>query len=426
MASQKKALLCFLDILSLHQGGLLGGLASTTPSKSRHGSTIEALCEQTAGVMLHNLLPRAIELAFTKRDILQQEGNQEQDEEGNMRELLRKRVRKAIQWSTSRRSIMLHCVVAWFSKPIDDLWHRTCSEKNPLKIADLFRKTNPVARCLTELSLIMLEPLREGPIKIAWMHFVDGATHEDEKWLLEELLRRMVSMVTQVHSRLLHPLQCWPYRLVTLVDREQEHFETESKRRFEEFINEPACCFDEHFTHKLWLHFEQHRNELEGNDMEKFQALYVPTLSVWAHQTRLSNMAIERLLARSKKSVPDTCPNLERFLCSSFLAEWMRKHLQADGQDPRQAPSKRKLKEEGVAIPAKKTRTASLTQGANGLFTYIRHHMPSSANTASAKREEQRRSALFKKEPTSTCKMNTLILGVLLKYLHCCDLLLFP
>ena len=43
------------------QGGILGGLARTTPSKARHGSTTEALGEQAVGNMFNQSLPRSLE-----------------------------------------------------------------------------------------------------------------------------------------------------------------------------------------------------------------------------------------------------------------------------------------------------------------------------------------------------------------------------
>ena len=58
LAEQKNALWCFCATTPLSvQGGLLGGLSAVTPSKSRHGSTVEASGEQTAGCMVHALLP---------------------------------------------------------------------------------------------------------------------------------------------------------------------------------------------------------------------------------------------------------------------------------------------------------------------------------------------------------------------------------
>ena len=46
-----------------------------------------------------------------------------------MREAYRKRVRKAVHHALDKRQVILHAMVSWISKPIDDLWHHTCSEK---------------------------------------------------------------------------------------------------------------------------------------------------------------------------------------------------------------------------------------------------------------------------------------------------------
>ena len=46
------------------QAGLVKGFSSVTPSKGRHGSTTEALGEQSGGMMCYSILPRVFKNAF--------------------------------------------------------------------------------------------------------------------------------------------------------------------------------------------------------------------------------------------------------------------------------------------------------------------------------------------------------------------------
>ena len=310
-----------------------------------------------------------------------------------MRQLIRKKIRKAVLYATNRRQIMLHSIVCWAARPIDNLWHHTCSEKQPVSIADLMRDDNsPLNQCLLELSETVLEPLPDGPLGLVWNHMMLDVGLEDERWILNELLKRLASMVCQLHSRLLLPFQSWPYKLVTIVDPDQPHFLAVRRGRLEEFLQEPICCLDEHFSHKLRTHFIHQTAGLDRDELKIFDELYFKALFLWAQHTKLSNMSTERLLARCKRSVPEGSPNLERFLCSSYLSLWLSKHLEAAGRDPRATVSKKTLEEQGLLQPPKKKRKAPSTQGANGLFTYIRSHMPETTS-ASAKRQEHSRSA---------------------------------
>ena len=225
----------------LRQGGLLGGLSSTTPSRSRHGSTIEALCEQTAGAMIHNILPRAIEQAFSDAPKTAAASTEhpvdEGEEEPDLRQLLRKRARKAYNYATSQRLIMLHAILSWVSKPIDDLWHYTCKEKDPLKIVDLVRSQgNPVIRCLSQLSGMLLLPLKDSSLMVVWENVMSDAKLQDEVWVLEQVSKKMISMVAQLNSRLLLPYQSWPYKLATLVDDEEQ--EAARKGRIKELLEQ--------------------------------------------------------------------------------------------------------------------------------------------------------------------------------------------
>ena len=66
------------------QGGLLGGMASTTPSKARNCSTTEALGEQAGGNMfnqiLNQILPRSFEAAFPQYVTPASEQEEDEDE----------------------------------------------------------------------------------------------------------------------------------------------------------------------------------------------------------------------------------------------------------------------------------------------------------------------------------------------------------
>ena len=350
--------------------------------------------------MVHKILPRAIALAFggkAHEDRGPGPVGDAEPEEGDLREVYRKKVKKAVTHAMDVRQVVLHAFISWASKPIDDLWHHTCSERSPPTIADMARDTNnPVTECIMQLSAMLDEPLTDGPLGFVWAHFMSDANVDDQVYIALQLFKRLSSTLAQLHTRLVLPFKTWPYKLVAMVDEEQEDLAALRQRTFEEFMSEPVCCLDEHFSHKLRVQFLERRSSLpEGDDHAKFLELYLHTLSIWSTHTQLSNMSIERLLARCKKSVPEACPNLERFLTTSYLSEWLGKHLHCEGQDPRQAARMQKLQQDGVDLPAARKHNTDQktpkTQGANGLCTYIRDHMPSTARTASARLLQRRR-----------------------------------
>ena len=241
---------------------------------------------------------------------------------------------------------------------------------------------------------MMLTPLAEGPLSLVWNHFMPDAQLDDLVWILRQLFRRLISMTTQLHARLILPFQCWPYKLVTMVDSSQERFEELSKRTFDDFMSAPVCCLDESPSTSATscASTSQHAvSTCKAADYVNFLELYLPTLDQWSQQTELSNFSIERLLSRCKRSVPETCPNLERFLCTSYLSEWLSEHIRAGGQDPRKSIHKKELAKQGVSLPGTKKRRTTRTQGANGLCSYIRDHMPATAHTAAARNQERRR-----------------------------------
>ena len=66
---------------------------------------------------------------------------------------------------------------------------------------------------------------------------------------------------------------------------------------------------------------------------------------------KLSNMHIERLLARFKRNAPGKQPSIERVLGSGILSQWLHHHLSSGGRHPASLKQS-DLIEEGVPLIA--------------------------------------------------------------------------
>lgn len=139
------------------QGGLLGGFSSTTPSKSRHGSSTEAMGEQAAGIMCFDILPRAMAKAFPKWET----GGQINDETDDKRAWMRAKAWRAKKYLESRRSKMHSVLVSWIAEPIDYLWMQLqYLDSRASTLFDLqHAETSPFAECSRALARMICNRL---------------------------------------------------------------------------------------------------------------------------------------------------------------------------------------------------------------------------------------------------------------------------
>ena len=199
------------------QGGLLGGFASTTPSKGRHGSSTESLGEQNAGVMCFNLLPRALRRAFPTWQSMNvvQQAVQGIEEEDDKRKYMRGKTYRSCKYLESQRDKMSASVLSWTAEPADHLWMKLqyldARHSALLDIQD--DKLNPFLECQRSVSAALAGPLMEGPLQTVFRHW--GAEGDDGQWLKRKTFNTQINMISQTHWRFILYFKVSPFPMGT-------------------------------------------------------------------------------------------------------------------------------------------------------------------------------------------------------------------
>ena len=96
-----------------------------------------------------------------------------------------------------------------------------------------------------------------------------------------------------------------------------------------EVFNATDCCLDALISRKI-------KRRLGDSITLCKDLAFWDSLAMWAKQTRLSNMHIERLLREIKGSTgASSPPRLGRAMAHGVLTQWLRDHVKSVGQDPR-------------------------------------------------------------------------------------------
>ena len=366
---------------AIAHGGLMGGFASTTPSKGRHGSVTESLGEQTAGSMFHEILPRAAAKAFATWGAC----NVLSEEEEDMRIYIKRKTWRAKQHLTSQRAMQRGAMISWVAEPVDHLWIKLqyLDARTSLMLDLQLPRADPFQECLRDLSSTLLLPISEGPLQHVFFHYAVGDA--DVRWLIEESQVAALGILCQLHWRFVILFRSWPFPLTQLVDVRIPKATKDGER--DRFLNEPECCLDDDFSLKLR---KLCPTAAAMEDPEVRSALLL-----WARQTRLSNMLVERLLALFKASCSEKHPDIQRLVASSLLAQWRREHHRAGGADPRQAaPCRKELLRRGVPLVAarstRRKRRKVIPRRARGVFSYVKKHGTKTKLKLGARLEEKR------------------------------------
>lgn len=179
------------------QGGLLGGFASVTPSKGRHGSTTEAMGEQSAGCMCFNILPRAMERAFPK---WQSAGDVSEDAE-DKRAYLRSKTWRAKLHLSSQAGKVRGAITSWAAEPIDYLWMRLqYLDGRESSLFDLqVDSANPFEECQRSLSSFLLDPVDATSMRTVFEHY--GSDRDAKISLALNTQELVACMVCQIYVR---------------------------------------------------------------------------------------------------------------------------------------------------------------------------------------------------------------------------------
>lgn len=128
-----------------------------------------------------------------------------------------------------------------------------------------------------------------------------------------------------MYWRLVLKYEDWPYTLARLSDVRST--EKELQQIAQSLFDAPPCCLDATMSLKI-------RN-MFGSPQELLDSVsFRSSLKLWAKQSRVCNMHVERIFALVRKSVPDKVPNLERLVSAGYLSQILRTHMQAGGRHP--------------------------------------------------------------------------------------------
>ena len=134
----------------------------------------------------------------------------------------------------------------------------------------------------------------------------------------------LMSFVALVWWRFQMGLQQFPFRLLRGVRQPDQRADVAS-----ELFNTNDCCLDPLMSRKFKRNFGNAITLCHDN-------AFWDSLAMWAKQTRLTNMHIERLLREIKASTGASSPPLlERAMAHGVLTQWLRDHVQSGGQDLR-------------------------------------------------------------------------------------------
>ena len=130
-------------------------------------------------------------------------------------------------------------------------------------------------------------------------------------------------MITQIWWRFQLKSLDWPYRIFRACSDSSTAFADTAWSLFESKL----CCLDANVAYKcrhVW------RN---AQEMMRDHA-FLEHLKQVQSSMKITNMHMERLLARLKKAAPGKHPLAERYVAAGTLAQHLHRHIQAGGRHP--------------------------------------------------------------------------------------------
>ena len=196
--------------------------------------------------------------------------------------------------------------------------------------------------------------------------------------------RNIMAMSAQIWHYFEVPFSSWPYRLLALVDERRRY---EAAAVATEFWNDSLCNKDPWFSAKLMNIFDN-AEQLRGDPC------LLGSLQTWGKSAKLSNMHVERQLARMKKATQGKLPLAERLLSAGAVSEWVRTHVDRGGEDPR-VLTKAQLSQSDAPLHSTRSRKTSMRGGLRPALHYMNGKMHEDAlqgiRRAPAERRDRQR-----------------------------------
>ena len=345
-------------------GALLNGQVipdsnCTVPCKHRFGSCADALREQSPGILISQLLKRCFEEAFPTWDAPDLLPEDEEDDNKERRYIKGKVYRSKKALADSGRCLR-SVAVTFVLKPLEWIWARLqhLDEASGGTLALVAGDESPFRVVQHALSDFVMAP--SVAVQCLLHHYTRDARALDT--VQAECLHVVLCASSFIWFRFENTLETWPFRLLLWANHEYEYV-------VDEFFAAPCCCLEDSTSMKL-------RNMYDGEDGKaRFLAdrRLKEALRLWGAKTKMTNMHIERLLARLKVAGGSASPfPLERLCADGYLAEFIRCHIEVGGHDCR-VWTRSDLSREGaptVAEEIKQRKEGQRRGGARGWMVY--------------------------------------------------------
>ena len=213
------------------EGGLIMGLDSLMPSKSRWGSFSAVLGAEIAGCMVFAILPRVYTRAHQKFKAEAEAA----DFDADYATVVRGKVWRSMVALQNPDRVRDMAMVAWVSCPVDHLWRRLeyLDERSNILFDLLNKDMCPFTEALTSLSRMITSPTADGPLRGIFYQY--GLDIE----LTKKTAHTILCMAGQVWSKLALQFADWPFLLLNLVKPAADSL---SFCRL--FWSVPLCCLD--------------------------------------------------------------------------------------------------------------------------------------------------------------------------------------
>jgi hypothetical protein len=203
---------------SLLDAGLLLGDTGNIPAHHRWGTCTESASRQAGGIMICNILPAAIALAFADYNAAVDDGDLADDESGNLRRFRRNKVyRSRVRMADCSHGVALVCL-SWVSEAVDHLLRRIqYDDASGASLKDVLHpKTNPFMHAQSKLSDMATLPLESGPLRCVAHHYAD-ADAETRQLVQDTCFNMSVSLTVQI-GHYFDELTGFPFKLAKSVD----------------------------------------------------------------------------------------------------------------------------------------------------------------------------------------------------------------
>ncbi|CAK0895533.1 unnamed protein product [Prorocentrum cordatum] len=346
---------------ALLNGQVIPDSNCTVPCKHRFGSCADALREQSAGIMISQLLRRSFDEAFPTRDAPDLVPEHEEDDARERRYIKGKVYRSKKALADSSRCLR-SIAVTFVLQPLEWVWSRLQHlDDQTGTLALIVGSTSPFRVVQTALLDFVNAP--SPAVQRLLHHYMGDARALD--LVQAECLHVVLCASSFIWFRFERTLEWWPFKLLLWANNPGHDYVVD------EFFATPRCCLEDSMSIKL--------RDLYGGDDGKQKFLdddkLKQALRLWGDTTKMTNMHIERLLARLKEAGGRESPfPLERLCADGFLSEFVRCHVAVGGRDCR-VWTRADLSRQGVPAVADEIALRKASQnrgGARGWMVYAR------------------------------------------------------